>query len=68
MSWGFLGKLRAPNIEVWHIFFGNQSNHIFLSCELCYIQHPMLNILPELPNKAVNLIKRVIFKEIYMTI
>ena len=64
MSWGFIDKLRAPNIEVWHIL-GNQSNHIFLSYEYYVTYNTLWFIFPELPNRAVNPIKKVIFKELY---
>lgn len=64
MSWCFIDKSRAPNIEVWHNFFAIKVITYFYAVN--YVTYNTLwFIFPELPNGAVNPMKKVIFKELY---
>jgi hypothetical protein len=63
--WGFIDKLRAPNIEVWQIFLAIKVITYFYPVN--YVTYNTLCfILPELPNGTVNLMKKSFLKK-YMT-
>jgi hypothetical protein len=65
MSWGFVDKLRAPNIEVWHIFLAIKLLITYFYSVNYVTYNNLCFILPELPNRTINLMKKVIVKEIY---